>query len=210
MRFDDWSVPGYKEAAEKEIADWDAPFTGLNEWILGIEVKPLTLIAFNRLEAIGSPFAVGERIPTVEDVELFLWFICKDFTEQRTLMDKVRRVFLRITRKRIIRKNHLGFIRAIDAYMDKVFPPQKNERKQTRSKQYSSFNAVIINEICAAYGGYDHDKVLNTPIRMLMQFRKWIQYDRTINLGGQPNPPRNDSDAILDAFTQKINGWRSN
>ncbi len=189
--FNPWEIKEFVEAERKEISIRDEPFTGLNTVICGVEVKLLSLLLFNRLESIGSPFMLNHRKPRPGDVAVFLWVISTQWVPQNSWLNrwKQKRFY-----RRLRQIDYEASVAEINDYIDRALYDAPKGTGQ-RNKQYSSWSATIIHEVASAYG-WTADEIMNYPLQALFQNRKWIRFDRMAELGHRPTLS-NPSERIL-------------
>ena len=72
------TIPGYREAVEREQEIRETAFLDLTHFICGVEVVPLTPRKFLFLSLCKSPFVTGD-VPTAAEVMQFLWVISPKF-----------------------------------------------------------------------------------------------------------------------------------
>lgn len=237
-KFDIWNVPGYSEAVAKEQKLRDEPFTGLNEWINGVEVLPFNIRHLNLLESVRSPFIVGGRNPTPGDIAVFLWYVSPQWEPAKAELkpsfknywktsankkNPIRSVIkwafssrLRLAHRVYKEEKNYGIRkrqffkslrhnagedakREIVEYLDKAFydaPKGSGDKSQT-PKLYSSWSALLIHEIAAAYG-WSLEDIETAPVRKLYQLRKWIHREASPD-----RPLSNPSDRVIRLYCEK-------
>lgn len=74
------SIPGYRDAVERESFIRDAAFLPITQNLCGFEVRQMTLEDFLAFRILKSPFLVGGE-PTEADARAFLWRMSPTYQE---------------------------------------------------------------------------------------------------------------------------------
>lgn len=216
-------IPGYLDAVLQERLVRDAALFRLRESINGLECLPLTLRHYLTLRIADSPMLPPFRVPTEEELSIFLWVISPDYdpdnrrTRHRFLKKcrgfmEPRIPFLSTNRSKIrwqqkADNHHAAFISTIKAaqeYMTEAFQdiPPRAERAIMATAYYSDILGVCA-DLCREFG-WTLEYALDLPVKVTFQLiRETIT---THNAAfGQPTVMGNQSDRIKSDWLRQRN-----
>lgn len=175
--FDPYSVPGFKEAVERETTVRDNVFANAPEILTGFTVRPLSMRTFLILDGMGSPFVKAkERFPLPHDVAMFLWVISTRFSRtdsiERDRFIKECRVFNKVDA-------HMEACVAINQYLEDAFQDAPGGSNTGRSA-VASMSAVIIHLIASRYH-WTEDEIMDKALKKIFQFIRLIQVEKDPN-----------------------------
>jgi hypothetical protein len=184
------SIPGFREAVEREGGRRDEAFLDVDCIVGGIRVQPLTAERFLILDGIRSPFVCG-TVPKPEDVAILLWVCSSGFS---TTDRKARGRFIKECRKVKFEQSCKDAVKYIsDAFADS---PGGGEPS---SQPCCSWCAAIVDIIASEYHWSERD-ILKVPLRRL------FQYIRMITLRNNPKAIFfNESERIRSAWLAEQN-----
>lgn len=186
------TIPGYRDALDRESAIRDAAFIDLPESICGVQVKPLTIRLFITLDGIGSPFVRGAAVEAA-DVARFLWAVSPLYSATDT---EARAKFVRQCRKII----GIDAADAIRAYLDEAFmdAPASSESAGEQAP-FASWASSLVDFLANQYS-WSEDEILDMPLK-----RAW-QYVRRIQKRSNPSKTLfNPSDKVRGDWLATIN-----
>mgnify|MGYP006919680930 CR=1 FL=1 len=189
----DWnSIPGFRDAVERESGRRDAAFLDINETVGGMSILPLTPERFLILDGISSPFVCGGT-PAPEDVALLLWVCSEEFSPTDR---KVRGRFIKSCRK-------VKFTQACkdaEKYIQDAFADAPGGGSGGQS--YLSWCASMVDIVASEYHWSERD-IIKTPLKRL------FQYIRAITMRNNPKAIFfNESERIRSAWLAEKNKQR--
>jgi hypothetical protein len=187
------TIPGYREAVEKERNNRDLAFCLLPIPVCGLLSHFLTPATYIRLWGCDNAFIHG-REPTAEDVAMFLWFISPGYS-----IDAGERH--RFIKHRVASLNAQQVVGDIYAFLAVNFQDSLggDSGAEGMRKSYTSGIASIVDVLASEYGWSDL-AILNMP------FPRIYQYLRRIQIRNNPGAPLfNPSDAVLAKWLQSRN-----
>ena len=186
------TIPGYREAVEREQSERDLAFVeAVPQFICGVEVEPLTVQRHILLESCRNPLVCGGKsIPHPLDVALFLWTVSPQYTAAlrvRGFIEPFCRplatwIFNR-TRHRFARRvRKLDYWKAVQgcaAYLSAAW--QDGDGRKERSgdywhPSYYSNAAALVCDLSKAGLHFTEREFLNMPIKRLLQYRRRIMH----------------------------------
>lgn len=197
------TVPGLREAIERETEDREFDFLDAPELLCGVEVMPLSIRRLLRLQAVNSPFLYKvETYDFPEDVAVFLWALSPNyeralrvrqwcemfsFTLGRVVFGRIRLGFVRQ-----LRKLKLGdAAKACRHYVTRAFEDSPGVSGVV-GPNYYGWPAGYVGMLVTEYG-WSEASILDMPLRRV------FQYVRRIIL-------KHDSDAVMFNPSDRLRG----
>lgn len=202
--------PAIREAIEREKETRQEAWLGLEEPLCGVLVKPLTLrmvlfldLARNWYVAGGFASVDFRDGSTVSDwvfnQSQFLWVVSPKFSAGN---ERARTRFYKSLRKLEPGKLH----RAIERYYGAAFFDAPANCSTNSSAPKVDWIAAFVHEFASAYH-WPADRILDTPLRVLLQLRRCIQIsNEPKSANSLPNP---ESDAATKDFLDELNRKRT-
>lgn len=179
-------------AVKRENDVRDASFLDLTTNICGVEIRQMTPRDLIILDGIGNPLVSG-RIPTVEQLAQFLWLLSPKF--------KLNSKWAQWRFGASIRNlNYIEAVQACHKYLNETFQdsPASSGR---HTMPYASWCAHLIVDLGSPA---DAQKILNTPLRQLFQFRNVIRRRNDPDC-----PMHNPSDKVKGDYIRLMNARQS-
>lgn len=188
------SIPGYREAVEREQSAREQTFLGLTEFVCGVEVNPLTPRLFLILEEGESPFVCG-GIPDHADVAQFFWIVSIDFVSGRGDLAK------EFAKTRCPNIDFTSACVAIYAYIEAALQDSPGGSGGGRT-EFASWVASLVHKIASRYHWSEND-ILNLPLK------RAFQYTKLMRASDDPNAIMfNPSDRIVSKYLADLNAQR--
>lgn len=159
------SVPGYREAREREDSIRDAAFILEREEIEGVSVLPMNARHFLLLAGTGSPFVCGGS-PSEVAAARFLWIVSPQFEIGES---KARDKFL----KRVRKLPFVATCASIHRYVDETFMDAPGGKASEKIPD-TSFVAELVDLLAREYHWTERD-ILNLPLKRIFQYLRRIQ-----------------------------------
>lgn len=161
------TIPGYRDAVERENAVRDASFVqDGNEVLCGLSVRAMTARHVALLDMAGSPFVCGGA-PAPGRVAQFLWVVSKEFMAGDTA---VRDAF-------VARCKSLPFLdstRQIEQYVEDAFQDAPPGKRAGERIPLVSWVADLVDILASEYG-WAEPEILNLPLKRAFQYVRCIQ-----------------------------------
>lgn len=171
-------------------------FCDVPDYVLGVEVKPLTPAVFSMLHATSNRFVISSRAPGRDcDVFNFVWFSSPRWCPAAAPFARLRKWWalrrLRfefgqpwmkwIGRPPDVERYAVIFALAaadIRTIVDQAFADAPGKSKNA-ARQLFSLEAYLIHEFAVNYG-WTPERTRHTPIKQLLQFKRCITTARGI------------------------------
>lgn len=153
----------YAAAVERESQLRQSAFLGLPEMVGGYELRPLTVLDFNTLQLLKSPFVCG-GFPKLADSWEFIWFMSVRYDRKAWLRRKLMAWSV------MMHPNHLFLnfcIRSFIADALADFPPGSS----MGGKSFYSFLASVVDFIGSEYG-WSRSEIINLSLKEVSQYIK--------------------------------------
>ena len=199
---DYFHLPRYEAAVKRENGIRNAAFLNLPANICGCNVMQMTLWHWIILDGVDAPFVNGFDLanpPKPESIVMFLWVLSREFRRFNRLGIRSGWIWEHAKRrfaKRLRTEDYAALIAACIDYVHDTFqdaPPSGESDRFNRAPHWS-YATSVINSIASRYG-WDDEKVIQKPLKVLFQYQKIIDAMRQAESGNRPilfNP----SDAI--------------
>lgn len=171
------SIPGYREAVERENAIRDLAFLPMPVRICGIEVVPMTLRHVLLLDGVASPFVTHGVEPDEIDVARFFWILSPRFSTDSRLATRLRRwlCYQRCRKLKLREAADAIFQFCDDSFQDS---PERTPRRVWRAPVFS-IAAGLVDRLAFNYG-WSEETILSLPVTRLFQYIRTIR-NRTEN-----------------------------
>jgi hypothetical protein len=157
-----------QERENRDFSFLELPFVlGASPDRAGIPIRQITLRQLLVRLNIDCPFMTG-RVPEVEDIAEFLWFLSPDF-QPGSGDSPNRHSFI----KKVAQLPYDEAVKEIDRYLDLVFldaPPSGGKHKTP----IASAAATLIDIFASEYG-WSRDVILDSPVPQLYQLLREIE-----------------------------------
>lgn len=191
----DWNetIPGFREAVNRENRERDIPWLGLTEFVCGVELMQFAPRHYLFLTVAQSPFILGGT-PIETDIAKFFWVCSTKFIAGNTRWIRWRRDrFI----KRLRKLDWGQCVSEIGSYIDDAF--SLGPGGGGSSKSYSSCISGIVDRFAFEYG-WSEEVIVTTP------FKKLFQLERNRKLRTYPDTTfSNPSDRLKQEWLRNRN-----
>jgi len=162
------SIPGYREAVERENAARETAFLDVPVDIAGVDCVQLTPARLILLHGIESPFICGGMVSPAA-VAAFLWIVSVDFKPGDTA---ARDAFV----KRIRKTDAKAAIDGIRKYLDDALMDAPTNEDGAHGAPVVSFTASVVHALAKLYHWSERD-ILNIPLARIWQYLRLARRD---------------------------------
>jgi len=191
---DNWQemLAELRVAIKRENDVRDASFLDLTTSICGVEIRQMTPRDMLILDGIGNPL-MSNQYPSPAQLADFLWKLSLEF--------KLNAPFRRwLFAMRVRKMNYFKAVQACWKYLEITFQDSPAS-SGLQSTPYASWVAHLVVDLGSPA---EAQKILNTPLRQLLQFRNVIRKNNNPNA-----PTHNPSDKIKGDYIRLENARQS-
>ena len=172
------AIDEYREAVEIESQSRDFCFSGVNEYICGVEVAPLSFRHWVWLSYIENPFITGGRVSDENISAAVAGFMLTVWPKLKSAGWIQRKLFL----MRVGKLKAAEAIEGIEKFVNLSFMDAPKGGSSGQSADYYSFAAAAAHRLCSAYG-ISIDEALDMPVKQGFQFIRLIGRDEAARAG---------------------------
>ena len=163
-------IPGYREAVDRENSVRALAFLGVNDQVLGIDVRCITVSDWIALDYVGCPYVCGGT-PDIADAALMLWRLSPRYRPGSRLgrwlhTRKVRNLVRRVGKLRVIAAAR-DYV--LDSFQDS--PGGAGNALSVPSVHW----AVYLVGVLARTFSWSPDNILQMPVSQAFQFMRHIE-----------------------------------
>lgn len=202
MEFFD-SIPGYREAIEKETTERESAFLAVPELLCGLPVAPLTLRNVATISQLSLRTPTGAELLPPEELELLLWILSPDYSPQKSIARAWKRFrhSLRFFRARM-RYGRGRICLALATFFADAFADSPASSGGNRV-QYTSWIASHVDSLASEYS-WRIEEIMALPVKVAFQL------EREISKRYNPNAILfNRSDKLRLNWLKQRNGHRN-